>query len=138
MNMLDDIATWLVSTSTGIGQIGTGTTYAVYKLQQPPSTLNMAVLYQYGGLAPIPLFDGTVDNPRLNVRTISSATSDLGYNAALVISNRLRYVVNRKVPTDTGSYYWSIEPLQSPEFIGADENGMMQWIQNFQIVVTYS
>ena len=139
MNILDDIATWLVSTSTGFGQVGTGTTYTVYKTKKPASTGNFHVIYQYGGVSPEPLSDGTIDNPRLNVLTLSAATSDLGYAAALTVSNRLRYVANRYIPSATSdSYYLSITPLQSPEAIGEDQVGRMQWVQNFQVSVSYS
>jgi hypothetical protein len=137
MNMLNDIATWLVSTSTGMGQIGTGSTYPVYRLQKPASTANMHVLYQYGGPAPEDLYDFTVDNPGLQVITLSAATSDLGYSKALLIQNRLRHVSNMRVPTSTGSYYIYIMPVQSPIGLGMDANGRMQWSQNFSVKISY-
>lgn len=141
MNILDDIATWITSSSTGIsGAIGGGTSsaYPVYKGKMPPSTGNMYIIYQYGGVSPEPIRDGTIDNPRLSVRTVTAATSDNGYLAALIVSNRLRYVANRNIPTSTGSYYIMITPLQSPESLGVDSNGRMQWVQNFQVSVSYS
>ncbi len=143
MNTLDELATWIASTSTGISgtQIGGGvsTAYPVYKSRQPASTGNMYVITQYGGMAPELLADGTIDNPRVQIRTVSSATSDNGYQAALTASNRLRYVVNRAIPTSTAANtYLSISPLQSPECLGPDANNRMVWVQNFQISVTYS
>lgn len=140
MNILDDIATWLstAAPSTGYDQVGPCVSYTVYKLKQPPTTGNMYIIYQYGGLPPEPVRDGTIDNPRLNVRTVSSATSDGGYQAALTIQNRLRYVANRWLPTSTGNLYLSIVPLQSPESLGVDANGRHQWVQNFQVSVTYT
>jgi len=140
MNILDDIAPWLASTSTGYGQIGTGVSTAmpVYRSRMPASTGNMYVIYQYGGMAPLPLSDGTIDFPRLQLKTVTSATSDNGYNAALIAQNRLRYVVNKSLPTSTGNYYIGIVPLQSPESLGVDSNGRMQWVQNFQIEVSYT
>ena len=142
MNILDDIAPWLASTSTGISgsQIGGGvsTAYPVYRSRMPASTGNMYVVYQYGGMAPDPIADGTIDNPRLQLKTVSAATSDNVYNYALTAQNRLRYVCNRSLPTSTGNYYVSILPLQSPESLGVDSNGRMQWVQNFQIQVSYN
>lgn len=141
MNVLADISVWLASSSTGIsGTIGGGvsSSYPVYQMKMPASTGNFHVLYQYGGMAPEPISDGTIDNPRVQVKTVSSATSDSGYQAALTAQNRLRYVVNRTIPTSTGSYYLSIIPLQAPESIGVDSNGRMQWVQNFQVSVSYA
>ncbi len=137
MNILDDVATWLASTSTGFGQIGVGSTYAIYKMQKPTSTENMHVLYQYGGPAPDDVYDFTIDNPGLQIITLSAATSDLGYKQALIVQNRLRHVANMKIPTSTGSYYIYIMPNQSPIALGLDVNGRMQWSQNFSVKVSY-
>jgi len=141
MNVLDDVAVWLASTSTGVSGIiggGVSTAMPVYTMKQPASTGNMYVIYQYGGMAPEPIADGTIDNPRVQVKTISSATSDSGYSAALTAQNRLRYVANRYLPTSTGNLYLHILPLQSPESLGVDANDRMEWVQNFQVQVTYS
>ena len=137
MNMLDDLATWLISTSTGFGQIGVGTTYPVYKLQKPASTGNMHVLYLSGGPGPEVIHDFTIDNPGLQVITLSAATSDLGYKQALIIQNRLRHVSNMRLPTSTGSYYVFISPNQSPIGLGLDQTGRMQWSQNFSVKMSY-
>ena len=139
MNVLDDIRTWLISTSTGFDNIGEGlgTSYPVYKLQKPASTGNMHVLYLYGGPAPDDIYLVTLDNPALQVITLSAATSDLGFNQALKVQNRLRHVANMKLPTSTGSYYVYIMPNQSPIGLGMDANGRMQWSQNFSIKVSY-
>jgi hypothetical protein len=142
MNLLVEVASWLASTSTGITgtEIGPGvsTAYPVYRTRMPASTGNFYTLYQYGGMAPEPIAGGTIDNPRLQVRTVSAATSDSGYYAALTAQNRLRFVCNRTIPTSTGSYYLSIVPVQAPESMGADSNDRMHWVQNFQVQVSYS
>ena len=140
MNILDDIAAWLaIASTTGFGAIGppVASSYPIYKTKMPASTGNFYVIYQYGGMAPEPLSDGWIDNPRLQIKTVSSATSDNGYQAALTAQNRIRYVVNRYLPTSTGNLYISIVPLQAPESLGTDANGRMQWVQNFQVQVTY-
>jgi len=136
MNMLNDLATWLGSSSTGFKQIGPGSSYTIYKYQRPASTANMHVLYQYGGPGP----DVTLlylDNPSLQVITLSAATSDLGYNQALIVQNRLRFVSSMNLPTSTGSYYVFIQPVQSPIAMGLDSDRRMQWSQNFQIKMSY-
>lgn len=140
MNILDDIKTWLMSTSTGFGNIGEGlgTTYPIYKLQKPASTGNMHVLYLYGGPAPDDIYQITIDNPGLQVITLSAATSDLGFNRALMVQNRLRHVSNMNIPGSTGSYYIYIMPVQSPIALGLDNNMRMQWSQNFSVKVSYS
>jgi hypothetical protein len=89
-------------------------------------------------MAPDTVYGATVDHPRMQVKTISAASSDAGYNAALIAQNRLRYVANAYLPTTTGNLYWMIMPLQSPESMGEDENGRMVWVQNFQVTVTYT
>ncbi len=137
MNILNDIATWLASTSTGFGQIGSGSTYAIYKYQKPASTENMHILYMSGGTRPDILSDFSIDNPSFQVITLSAATSDLGFNQALKIQNRLRFIANRKIPTSTGSHYIYIYPIQAPIALGLDENRRMQWSQNFSVKVSY-
>jgi hypothetical protein len=137
MNMLSDLATWLVSTSTGFGQIGTGSTYPVYKLQKPASTGNMHVLYLSGGVSPDEIYDFTIDNPTVQIITLSAATSDLGYQQAMRVQNRFRHVANMRLPTTTGSHYVFITPVQPPIGLGMDANGRMQWSQNFSVKVSY-
>jgi hypothetical protein len=139
MNVLDDIRTWLISSSTGTKQIGEGLgeSYPVYKLQKPASTANMSILYQSGGPAPDDIYELAIDNPGLQIVTLSAATSDLGYNQALKVQNRLRHVSNMKLPTSTGSYYVYIMPVQSPIGLGLDDNMRMQWSQNFSVKVSY-
>jgi len=137
MNMLEDIATWLVSTSTGFGQIGPGSTYTVYKYQKPATTGNMIVLYQSGGFSPDTITDFSIDNPGLQVITLSAATSDLGYAQSLKVQNRLRFVANMGIPTSTGSHYVYIIPSHAPIPLGLDEEKRMQWSQNFRVKVSY-
>ena len=135
--MLNDIATWLGSTSTGFRQVGPGSTYSIYKYNRPASTGNMHILYQSGGPGPDVLYE-TIDNPGLQIITLSAATSDLGYEQALKVQNRLRFVSNMKLPTSSsGSYYISISPNQSPIAMGMDPIGRMQWSQNFRVKVSY-
>lgn len=138
MNILGDIAVWLASSSTGYSMIGPGvaSSMPVYQSKMPASTGNFYVIYQYGGMAPDPISDGYIDNPRIQVKTVTSASSDNGYLAALTAQNRLRYV-SRTIPTSTGTLLISCIPLQSPESLGADENGRMHWIQNFQLSISY-
>ena len=137
MNMLNDLAAWLGSSSTGYKQVGAGSTYAIYKFQKPASTQNMHVLYQSGGMGPDVLYE-TIDNLGLQVITLSAATSDLGYAQALKVQNRLRFVSNIMIPnTSAGSYYISIAPTQSPVALGLDENMRMQWSQNFRVKMSY-
>jgi hypothetical protein len=97
----------------------------------------MHVLYQYGGPAPDDVYAVTLDNPGLQVITLSAATSDIGYQQALKIQNRLRHVSNMWLPTSTGSYYIYIIPVQSPIGLGLDVNGRMQWSQNFSVKMSY-
>ena len=138
MNMINDIATWLASTSTGFGQIGGGSTaYTIYKYQRPQSTANMHIIYQYGGPGPDQVYDFSIDNPGLQVVTLSAATSDLGYAVALKVQNRLRFVSNMRIPTSTGSHYIYIIPNQSPIALGLDEYRRMQWSQNFSVKISY-
>jgi hypothetical protein len=136
--MLNDIASWLASTSTGFKQVGGGsTTYAVYKYQRPASTANMHILYQSGGMGPDVLIE-RIDNLGLQVITLSAATSDLGYSAALTVQNRLRFVSNMLIPnTSAGSHYIYIAPTQSPIALGLDESKRMQWSQNFRVKMSY-
>jgi hypothetical protein len=138
MNMLNDIATWLASTSTGFKQVGGGSTaYAIYKYQRPVSTGNMHILYQSGGMGPEVMYE-TIDNLGLQIITLSAATSDLGYSAALTVQNRLRFISNMCIPTtSTGGYYIYIAPTQSPIALGLDENKRMQWSQNFRVKMSY-
>jgi hypothetical protein len=137
MSYLDDIRSWVISTSSGNGYIGQGSTYPCYVGKEPASTANMHILYTYAGMAPERIADAYIDKPRFQVKTVSAASSDNGYNAALTIQNRLRFVCNRTIPTSSGTQFIEIYPLASPESIGADENGRMQWIQNFQVQFTY-
>lgn len=140
MNVLSDMKTWLTSSSTGYGQIGAGSTaWTVYLNKRPASTGNIIVLHQYGGLAPTAIADGTIDNPRVQVELLTAVTSDSGYYTALAIQNRLRYVSNMWIPnTSSGDLFFSIDPLQSPMPLGVDENNRMQWVQNFQVSISYN
>lgn len=139
MNVLSDLRTWLISSSTGYAQIGPGlSTATVYLNKRPASTGNFIVIRQYGGLAPTAIADGTIDNPRVQVELLTAVTSDSGYKTALAIQNRLRFVSNMWIPTSTGDLFLSIDPLQSPNPLGTDENNRMQWVQNFQIKVSYN
>lgn len=139
MNALSDIRVWLTSSSTGYAQVGPGSTaWTVYLNKRPASTGNFIVLHQYGGFAPTAIADGTIDNPRMQVELLTAVTSDSGYQTALAIQNRLRYVSNMWIPTSTGDLFFAIDPLQSPNPLGVDENNRMQWVQNFQIKVSYN
>jgi len=114
-------------------------TMTVYLNKRPASTGNFVVLHQYGGMAPFPISDGTIDNPRVQVELLTAVTSDSGYKTALAIQNRLRYVSNMWIPTSsTGDLFYSISPLQAPNPLGVDANNRMQWVQNFQITVSYN
>jgi hypothetical protein len=97
----------------------------------------MHVLYLSGGPGPEVIHDFTIDNPGLQVITLSAATSDLGYKQALIIQNRLRHVANMQLPTTTGSYYVFVSPNQSPTALGLDQTGRMQWSQNFSVKISY-
>lgn len=139
MNVLSDIRSWLISSSTGYAQVGPGlSTHTVYLNKRPASTGNFIVLHQYGGMAPVAIYGGVIDQPRVQVELLTAVTSDSGYQTALAIQNRLRYVSNMWIPTSTGDLFFSIDPLQAPNPLGVDENGRMQWVQNFQISLSYS
>ena len=140
MNVLDDLAVWLASTSTGSAQFGPGVSTAmpVYKGKMPASTGNFYVLYQYAGLQPERLLNMIIDKPRVQVLTLSNSTVDNGYAAALTAGNRLRFITNTYLPSSSaGNFYIEVSPLASPESLGMDETGRMHWYQNFQIQVTY-
>ena len=138
MNMLYEVGTFLTTSRTGFDSIGTlGTD--VFLTNHPDTTGNCITLIQYSGPAETEVFGVYIDQPHLQITTITSTThADLGYAKAFVVQNRLRQITNSYVPTTTGSWYLKISPIQSaPTWIGKDALGRGQWVQNFAVQLSY-
>lgn len=124
--LLESIATYLDSAGVGVyrpSSVG-GTIYIAY---MPPQPDEVIVLFPTGGAAPgvrLPY-----DNPTFQVRVRGSRDPRTGFSKAMDVYDALQSVHQDQLP---GESVTIIQATQSaPVSIGADENGRIEYTQNY-------
>lgn len=128
MSMLTEIAGYLVTAGVCTG-IGTD----LFILEVPQSPAVCTMIFQYAGDPPGVTFDGAAeDRPSLQVR-IRADVNDLATGEARCKSAQttLHAIANTTIGT---TVYQSVQALGSPMWLGNDEQGRPEWVQNYRIV----
>jgi len=142
--MLDDLATWLDTQSTGLA-VRKGTAGNLLKGQVVfdlgtdfPNTL--VGLYETQGIEAWKSFSTSAylgieaERPRLQV-TCRSSDYPTGRNLIETVYTLLDGIKESTLPTSTaGTVYHSVDAAHPPFFIGRDDNQRCMFVCNFQVV----
>ncbi|MDO6355114.1 minor capsid protein [Caloramator sp. CAR-1] len=119
--LLDDIGQFLQEQT--IGLLG-----ADIFLSQLPDLDNCIALFEYGGEAPE--LHSNIEKPRLQVM-VRNIDYQVGRMKIEQIKNTLHGLSEQIF---NGKRYLLIKALQSPEFLGYDENNRAEFVCNFEII----
>jgi len=122
--LLDDVANLLEV--TGIAHRGQD----LYLGDLPDAPDQCVALFEYSGGAPEALPGLYLQRPRLQVRVRSAS-----YQAARELAERIERAMNGRhnlVQGDT--LYVLIQAIQSPGFLGRDDRGRAEFVQNFAVI----
>ena len=133
--LLDDTATYLAANSTRL-TVGVNLTKSF--MHEDPNTIT--TLYETGGVFPTHTFTTSTgtrlhENPGLQV--ISRSTSyETARNTAQDVFTILDNVAGSNLPTATGTFYVTIDAVQSPFLIDRDSNDRFRVGVNFTVSKT--
>lgn len=119
--LLDDIGQYLQQQN--IGLLGTD-----IFLSQLPDLDNCIALFEYGGEAPE--LHSNIEKPRLQVM-VRNVDYQTGRTTIEQMKNILHGLSEQII---NGKRYLLIKALQSPEFLGYDENNRAEFVCNFEII----
>lgn len=122
--MLEDLASLLT------GYVTLKTDLWLNEMPKPNGVTVMSVIREYGSMAPDLGFDGPLmEHRRVQILTRARSYND-GETRAWALYNVLSAIVNQVVG---GKQYYAINPLQTPFYMGADENGLALFAFNLEV-----
>lgn len=137
MYLEDDVALYLQS--NGVGAVG----ISIFKHELPPEPDLAVLITVYAGLSPVRTHvRNQIDPPTLNYEQprfqikVRAGKEDLATARAQA---QLAYGLLARIKNATvnGSYYQSIEPVQSPYFLRWDENRRAEYVFNCDVYRSY-